>query len=226
MAQLVLKNGHLYTLDFIQPTQIGKACQLSDIKMIIEDMTQENLSGATVKGDETIAKLGNVKLNSFSVEVKQNKFYITIFFDEITETEIELAKQRAETEAVAGFIALGLQNANVKDVIKWRKFLEDWQPNKFPYKKGERFKRNDQAWEVKENVTSSPNNPPEKTERYYKILTEADNKPANDVFEPWDEKKTYSKGDKVIARGIKFISNIDNNKGNEPGFGNAWDYYK
>lgn len=49
MAQLVLKNGHLYTLDFIQPTQIGKACQLSDIKMIIEDMTQENLSGATVK---------------------------------------------------------------------------------------------------------------------------------------------------------------------------------
>ena len=226
MAQLILKNGHLYTLDFIQPTQIGKACQLSDIKMIIEDMTQENLSGATVKGDETIAKLGNVKLNSFSVEVKQNKFYITIFFDEITETEIELAKQRAETEAVAGFIALGLQNANVKDVIKWRKFLENWQPNKFPYKKGERFKHNDQAWEVKENVTSSPSNPPEKTERYYKLLTEADNKPANDVFEPWDEKKTYSKGDKVIARGIKFISNIDNNKGNEPGFGNAWDYKK
>ena len=225
MAQLVLKNGHLYTLDFVQPTQIGKACQLSDIKMIIEDMTQENLSGATVKGDESISKLGNVKLNSFSVEVKENKFYITIFFDEITETEIELAKQRAETEAVAGFIALGLQNANVKDVIKWRKFLENWQPNKFPYKKGERFKYNDQAWEVKENVTSSPSNPPEKTERYYVMLTE-DYKPANDVFEPWDEKKPYSKGAKVIARGIKFISTIDNNKGNEPGFSNAWDYYR
>jgi len=30
----------------------------------------------------------------------------------------------------------------------------------------------------------------------------------------------------VIARGIVLISNINNNKGNEPGFGSTWDYYK
>ena len=38
MAQIVLNNGHLYTLDFIRPNQIGKSCRLEDIKMIIEDM--------------------------------------------------------------------------------------------------------------------------------------------------------------------------------------------
>ena len=42
----------------------------------------------------------------------------------------------------------------------------------------------------------------------------------------WDEKTTYSKGDLAIARGIVFVSKIDGNKGNEPGFGNAWDYKK
>lgn len=44
--------------------------------------------------------------------------------------------------------------------------------------------------------------------------------------EPWDEKRTYSKGDLAIARGIVFISRIDGNTGNEPGFSNAWDYKK
>ena len=40
--------------------------------------------------------------------------------------------------------------------------------------------------------------------------------------EPWDEKKTYNKGDLVTARNLVFISQLDNNKGNEPGFSNAW----
>ena len=44
--------------------------------------------------------------------------------------------------------------------------------------------------------------------------------------EPWDEKKTYNKGDLVTARNLVFISQLDNNKGNEPGFSNAWNYYK
>ena len=49
MAQITLNNGHIYTLDFIRPNQIGKSCRLEDIKVIIEDMAQENISGATVK---------------------------------------------------------------------------------------------------------------------------------------------------------------------------------
>jgi hypothetical protein len=228
MAQIILNNGHLYTLDFIRPNQIGKSCRLDDIKTIIEDMTQENISGATVKDEPGLTKMGNLKLNSFSVDFKEGKYNITIFFDEVPQSEIDLAKERAETEAVARFIALGLQNAEIKDVIKWAKFLEDWKPRKFPYKKGERFKHNGNPYEVIEAVTSDTVNTPDKDSKHYKLLKEQENsqdKPKVEI-KPWDEKKTYNKGDLVIARGIVFISNINNNKGNEPGFGNAWDYYK
>lgn len=228
MAQIVLNNGHLYTLDFIRPNQIGKSCRLDDIKMIIEDMAQENISGATVKDEPGLTKMGNLKLNSFSVDFKEGKYNITIFFDEVPQSEIDLAKERAETEAVARFIALGLQNAEIKDVIKWAKFLEDWKPRKFPYKKGERFKHNGNPYEVIEAVTSDAINTPDKDSKHYKLLKASENsqdKPKVEI-KPWDEKKTYNKGDLVIARGIVFISNINNNKGNEPGFGSAWDYYK
>ena len=228
MAQIVLNNGHLYTLDFIRPNQIGKSCRLEEIKMIIEDMAQENISGATVKDEPGLTKMGNLKLNSFSVDFKEGKYNITIFFDEVPQSEIDLAKERAETEAVARFIALGLQNAEIKDVIKWAKFLEDWKPRKFPYKKGERFKHNGNPYEVIEAVTSDAINTPDKDSKHYKLLKEQENsqdKPKVEI-KPWDEKKTYSKGDLAIARGIVFVSKIDNNKGNEPGFGSAWDYYK
>ncbi|WP_298666283.1 hypothetical protein [uncultured Solobacterium sp.] len=228
MAQIVLNNGHLYTLDFIRPNQIGKSCRLEDIKMLIEDMAQENISGATVKDEPGLTKMGNLKLNSFSVNFKDGKYNITIFFDEVPQSEIDLAKERAETEAVARFIALGLQNAEIKDVIKWAKFLEDWKPRKFPYKKGERFKHNGNPYEVVEAVTSDAINTPDKDSKHYKLLKEQENsqdKPKVEI-KPWNDKTTYSKGDLVIARGIVFISRIDNNKGNEPGFGSAWDYYK
>lgn len=228
MAQIVLNNGHLYTLDFIRPNQIGKSCRLEDIKMIIEDMAQENISGATVKDEPGLTKMGNLKLNSFSVDFKEGKYNITIFFDEVPQSEIDLAKERAETEAVARFIALGLQNAEIKDVIKWAKFLEDWKPRKFPYKKGERFKFNGNPYEVVEGVISSEYNTPDKDSQHYKSLKASENsqdKPKVEI-KPWDEKKTYNKGDLAIARGIVFISNINNNKGNEPGFGSTWDYYK
>ena len=228
MAQIVLNNGHLYSLDFIRPNQIGKSCRLEDIKLIIEDMAQENISGATVKDEPGLTKMGNLKLNSFSVDFKEGKYNITIFFDEVPQSEIDLAKERAETEAVARFIALGLQNAEIKDVIKWAKFLEDWKPWKFPYKKGERFKHNGNPYEVVEAVTSDTVNTPDKDSKHYKLLKEQENsqdKPKVEI-KPWDEKKTYNKGDLVIARGIVFISKIDGNKGNEPGFGNAWDYKK
>ena len=222
MAQIVLNNGHLYTLDFIRPNQIGKSCRLEDIKMIIEDMAQENISGATVKDEPGLTKMGNLKLNSFSVDFKDGKYNITIFFDEVPQSEIDLAKERAETEAVARFIALGLQNAEIKDVIKWAKFLEDWKPRKFPYKKGERFKHNGNPYEVVEAVTSDAINTPDKDSKHYKLLKEQE----NSQDKPKVEKKTYNKGDLAIARGIVFISNINNNKGNEPGFGSTWNYYK
>ena len=197
-------------------------------------MSQNNVSSSKIvdssMGKETVLYQFNVvKPLGFEVKIIDNdNINIRFSFDEVSETELELAKQKAEAEAVSHFIALGLQNAEIKDVIKWAKFLEDWRPKKFPYKKGERFKLNGNPYEVIEDVISSENNTPDKDTKHYKLLKEQENsqdKPKVEI-KPWDEKKTYNKGDLAIARGIVFISTIDGNKGNEPGFGTAWDYYK
>ena len=197
-------------------------------------MSQNNVSSSKIidssmEKENVIYQFKAVKPLGFETKIVDNDNVTARFsFEEISETELELAKQKAESEAVAHFIALGLQNADVKDVIKWAKFLEDWHPKKFPYKKGERFKLNGNPYEVVEDVISSENNTPDKDSKHYKLLKEQENsqdKPKVDI-KPWNDKTTYNKGDLAIARGIVFISNINNNKGNEPGFGNAWDYYK
>lgn len=197
-------------------------------------MNQNNVSNAKIidssMGKENVLyQFKTVKMLGFETKVvDENNVTIWFDFEEVSQAEIDLANQRAETEAVAHFIALGLQNAEIKDVIKWAKFLEDWHPKKFPYKKGERFKHNGNPYEVIEDVISSENNTPDKDDKHYKLLKASENsqdKPKVEI-KPWDEKKTYNKGDLAIARGIVFISNINNNKGNEPGFGSAWDYYK
>lgn len=197
-------------------------------------MNQNNVSNAKIVessgGKETnIYQFKAVKPLGFEVKIVDNDSVAVRFsFDEVSETELELAKQRAEAEAVSHFIALGLQNAEIKDVIKWSKFLDDWNAFKFPYKKGERFKYKGNPYEVVEAVTSFETNTPDKDNKHYKLLKASENsqdKPKVEI-KVWDEKKTYSKGDLAIARGIVFVSKIDGNTGNEPGFGNAWDYYK
>ena len=197
-------------------------------------MSQNNVSNAkiidSITGKETVLYQFNaVKPLGFEVKiVDNNNITIRFSFEEVPQAEIDLANQRAETEAVAHFIALGLQNAEIKDVIKWAKFLVDWNGYKFPYHTGERFKYKGNPYEVVEAVTSSEYNTPDKDSKHYKLLKASENsqdKPKVEI-NPWDEKKTYNKGDLAIARGIVFVSKIDNNKGNEPGFGSAWDYYK
>ena len=197
-------------------------------------MNQNNVSNAKIidssMGKENVLyQFKTVKMLGFETKVvDENNVTIWFDFEEVSQAEIDLANQRAETEAVAHFIALGLQNAEIKDVIKWAKFLEDWHPKKFPYKKGERFKHEGNPYEVVENVISSENSTPDKDSKHYKLLQASENsqdKPKVEI-KPWDEKKTYNNGDLAITRGIVFVSTIDGNKGNEPGFGSAWDYYK
>lgn len=197
-------------------------------------MDQKNVSNAKIidssTGKETVLYQFNaVKPLGFEVKIVDNdNVDVRFSFEEISETELELAKQKEESEAVSHFIALGLQNAEIKDVIMWAKFLDDWNAFKFPYKKGERFKYGGNPYEVIEAVTSDATNTPGKDSKHYKLLKASENsqdKPKVEI-KPWDEKQTYSKGDLAIARGIVFVSKIDNNKGNEPGFGSAWDYYK
>ena len=218
MAQIVLNNGHLYTLDFIRPNQIGKSCRLEDIKMIIEDMAQENISGATVKDEPSLTKMGNLKLNSFSVDFnpKDEKYNITIFFDEVPQSEIDLAKERAKSEALRLCAVAGLNVLSPKFVIQWCEFLDPWNGYKFPYKKGERFQYKDKPYEVVEDVVSSNNEPPEKAPRFYKEVT------AEAPREEYDKNKTYQAGNIVHYNGKLWISKWNDNRNHDPGISSAW----
>ena len=196
-----------------------------NLKLLIDSFEEGVIHDVVFDGDVALYKMYTAPMN---IAKDKDGYVLSFILTEAPQSEIDLAKQKAEAEAVSHFIALGLQNAEIKDVIKWSKFLDDWNAFKFPYQKGERFKYKGIPYEVVEGVTSSEYNTPDKDGQHYKLLKASENsqdKPKVEI-KPWDEKTTYSKGDLAIARGIVFISKIDGNKGNEPGFGNAWDYHK
>lgn len=233
-----LQDGNKLDITQFSEYSVTLTIKLKDLPNTVSIFDGNNVSEAvindkkTVDGKENIVEIYKyrfLKLQSFNVLMTDGENVEVKFnYSEVPQSVIELAKQKAETEAVARFIALGLQNAEIKDVIKWAKFLVDWNGYKFPYQKGERFKYKGNPYEVVEAVTSDASNTPDKDTKHYKLLKEQENsqdKPKVEI-KPWDEKTTYSKGDLVIARGIVFVSKIDNNTGNEPGFGTAWDYKK
>lgn len=112
-----------------------------------------------------------------------------------------------------------LQTASADVVKKYVSFLDQWRAGD-KYKKGQRIGHNGTPYVVESEHTAVEGQTPDKTPLLYDDLTK------EKKAEPWDEKKTYNKGDLAIARGIVFVSKIDGNKGNEPGFGSAWDYKK
>lgn len=112
-----------------------------------------------------------------------------------------------------------LQTASADVAKKYVSFLDQWTPGE-KYKKGQRIGYNGVPYAVESDHTAVEGQTPDKTPLLYDDLTK------EKIAEPWDEKHIYSKGDLAIARGIVFVSKIDNNIGNEPGFGSAWDYKK
>ena len=113
-----------------------------------------------------------------------------------------------------------LQTASVEVVKKYISFLNIWAAGT-RYKKGQRVSYKNVPYSVILDVTAEEAKTPDVSEKLYENMLKK-----KQEIKPWNEKTTYSKGDLVIARGIVFISNINNNKGNEPGFGSTWDYYK
>lgn len=142
-------------------------------------------------------------------------YTISFILKDVPEKDIE-ANRYKEVRPLVNDI---LQTANVETVKKYIAFLDDWIPNA-KYKKGQRISLDGIPYSVISDHTSKDGQTPDKTPLLYDDLIK------EKKAEPWDEKKTYNKGDLAIARGIVFISTIDNNKGNEPGFGTAWDYKK
>lgn len=142
-------------------------------------------------------------------------YTLSFILKDVPEKDIE-ANRYKEVRPLVNDI---LQTADVETVKKYIAFLDDWLPNA-KYKKNQRIAFNGVPYSVVSDHTSKDGQTPDKTPLMYESLLNPKK------VEPWDEKQTYNKGDLTIARGIVFVSKIDNNKGNEPGFGNAWDYYK
>lgn len=113
-----------------------------------------------------------------------------------------------------------LQTASVEVVKKYISFLNVWAAGT-RYKKGQRVSYKNVPYSVILDITAEEAKTPDVSEKLYENMLKK-----KQEIKPWNDKTTYSKGDLVIARGIVFISNINNNKGNEPGFGSTWDYYK
>nr|DAO66160.1 MAG TPA: ChiA1-BD-binding domain protein [Caudoviricetes sp.] len=112
-----------------------------------------------------------------------------------------------------------LQTASVETVKKYVAYLDKWEVGT-KFTKGQRISYNGVPYIVGANHTAVKGRTPDTEPLLYEDMT----KPKK--AEKWDEKKTYNKGDLVTARNLVFISQLDNNKGNEPGFSNAWNYYK
>lgn len=143
-------------------------------------------------------------------------YIISFILSDVPQKDIE-AKNFNEVKPLVNEV---LQTASIEVVKKYISFLDAWTAGT-RYKKGQRLSYKNVPYSVISDITAEEAKTPDVSEKLYENMLKK-----KQEIKPWNDKTTYSKGDLVIARGITFISNINNNKGNEPGFGNAWDYYK
>ena len=158
------------------------------------------------------------KMYSEPMTFSKNKdgYMISFILTDVPQKDIE-AKNFNEVKPLVNDC---LQTASIEVVKKYIAFLNVWTAGT-RYKKGQRISYKNVPYSVISDITAEEAKTPDVSEKLYENLLKK-----KQEIKPWNDKTTYSKGDLVIARGIVFISNINNNKSNEPGFGNAWDYYK
>ena len=174
-----------------------------NLKPLIDSFEVGVIHDISFDGDNTVYKMYTDPL-TFS---KSGTGYtLSFILTDVPEKDIE-ANRYKEVRPLVNEV---LQTADVETVKKYIAFLDDWIPNS-KYQKGQRIAFNGVPYSVVSDHISKDGQTPDKTSLLYDDLTK------EREAKPWDEKKTYNKGDLVIARGIVFISTID---------GNAWDYYK
>ena len=176
-------------------------------------MNQKNVSNAkiveSIGGKENILyQFKTVKMLGFETKVvDENNVSIRFDFEEIPATEMELAQLRAKLELQRNVFLIGLNHADPEDVIRLCDELDGWRENKYPYKKGERFKHNGKPYEVLIDLVSDPSQTPEKFKALYKEITK-ENKP---TYLEWEKGKEYNAGDIVTHKGILWECTWNNN---------------
>lgn len=183
-----------------------------NLKPLIDSFEVGVIHDISFDGDNTVYKMYTDPL-TFS---KSGTGYtLSFILTDVPQKDIEATHFKEVRPLVRDI----LQTASADVVKKYVSFLDQWKAGE-KYKKGQRIGYNGTPYTVESDHTAAEGQTPDKTPLLYEDMTK------EKKAEPWDENKTYNKGDLAIARGIVFVSKIDGNKGNEPGFGNAWDYKK
>ena len=183
-----------------------------NLKPLIDSFEVGVIHDISFDGDNTVYKMYTDPL-TFS---KSGTGYtLSFILTDVPQKDIEATHFKEVRPLVRDI----LQTASAEVVKKYVSFLDQWKAGD-KYKKGQRIGHNGTPYVVESDHTAQEDQTPDKTPLLYEDMTK------DREVKPWDEKHTYNKGDLAIARGIVFVSKIDGNKGNEPGFGNAWDYKK
>lgn len=183
-----------------------------NLKPLIDSFEVGVIHDISFDGDNTVYKMYTDPL-TFS---KSGTGYtLSFILTDVPQKDIEATHFKEVRPLVRDI----LQTASADVVKKYVSFLDQWKAGE-KYKKGQRIGFNGTPFTVESDHTAQDGQTPDKTPLLYDDLTK------EREAKPWDEKVTYNKGDLAIARGIVFVSKIDGNKGNEPGFGSAWDYKK
>lgn len=184
-------------------------------------MSQKNVSNAkiveSIGGKENaLYQFKTVKMLGFETKmVDENNVYIRFTFEEIPVTEMELAQLRAKLELQRNVFLIGMNHASPEDVIRLCDELDGWHENKYPYKKGERFKHEGKPYEVIMDLVSDPSQTPDKYKALYKEITK-ENKP---IYPEWKPGMTGQKGERYIYGGDIWECTWENNSRNPGSLG-------
>lgn len=207
MAKLILNDKTTYELRSYIGTGFQVEIKIEDLEELIASLTRENMYGAQIIQDgSVIYTFGHMDLRQCNLEFGE-KVLAALIFKEVPVSEIELAESRAKQEAMRKVFLIGMNHAAPEDVVKWCEELDGWHDSKYPYKKGERFKRDGKPYEVLIDLVSDPSQPPEKFKALYKEITK-ENKP---IYPEWTKGTVAKKGERYIYAGDIWENTWDDN---------------
>lgn len=216
--EIKLNDGKSYDISSYQANSFSMIMPFKQIVEFANLMTRKNVSNAIIfdKDKTELFKFGTVELISVRADKNDNaSSNVTFVFKEVPQSEIELAEERSRLEAQRNVFLIGMNHASPEDVIRLCDELDGWNKNKYPYKKGERFKHEGKPYEVIMDLVSDPNQTPDKYKALYKEITK-ENKP---VYPEWKPGTIAKKGDRYIYAGDIWECTWDNNARTPGGLG-------
>lgn len=219
--EIKLKDGRNFKINSYQKDSFEMIIPFNKVYDTAILMSQNNVSNAKIidssmGNDTVIYEFETVKMLGFETKViDSNNISIRFTFEEIPAAEIELADLQSKLELQRNVFLIGMNHASPEDVIRLCDDLDGWNKNKYPYKKGERFKHEGKPYEVLIDLVSDPNQTPDKYKALYKEITK-ENKP---IHPEWKPGMVGQKGERYIYGGDIWECTWDNNSRNPGGLG-------